>query len=239
MNLNEMPQISAVDDVLDQAIVFEFPFKFVTPGQGGSIPWLPFYRATDTNMKDLYCGRETSSMIKNATGACEKFPSHVPCAFVTIPRGEIVQIFSLTGNGTFKTGATLRLKIGDEHTWHAVAALRRDMIKKWFDVDEAVFLPPRTITVFVPRYTTIYDTSGAGEGTCSLSCTTGDTQLHVGDRTGLSATLRSFGTHTVCHADDSYHSLVFECEGIMAVVNELITNSGSRRSNNTSEQQYK
>eukprot|EP00798_Chlamydomonas_sp_ICE-L_P013150 gene13150-biopygen2098 len=121
----------------------------------------------------------------DATGACEKFPSHVPCAFVTIPVGEIVEIFSLLGDGTFKTGATLQLKIGDEHTWHAVAALRRDMIKKWFDVDEAVFLPPRTITVSVPRYTTIYDTSDAGEGTCSLSCTTGDTQLHVGDRIGL------------------------------------------------------
>eukprot|EP00798_Chlamydomonas_sp_ICE-L_P013161 gene13161-biopygen2113 len=99
--------------------------------------------------------------------------------------GEIVEIFSLSGDGTFKTGATLQLKIGDEHTWHAVDALRRDMIKKWFDVDEAVFLPPRTITVLVPRYTTIYDTSDAGEGTCSLSCTTGDTPLHVGDRIGL------------------------------------------------------
>eukprot|EP00798_Chlamydomonas_sp_ICE-L_P015064 gene15064-biopygen24116 len=99
--------------------------------------------------------------------------------------GEIVAIFSPSGDGTFKTGATLDLKICDEHTWHAVDALRRDMIKKWFDVDEAVFLPPRTITVFVPRYTTIYDTSDAGEGTCSLSCTTGDTPLHVGDRIGL------------------------------------------------------
>eukprot|EP00798_Chlamydomonas_sp_ICE-L_P000957 gene957-biopygen2286 len=122
---------------------------------------------------------------EHATGACEKFPSHVPCAFVNIPTGEIVEIFSLSGDGTFKTGATLELKIGDEHTWHAVDALRRDMIKKWFDVDEAVFLPPRTITVLVPRYTTIYDTSDAGEGTCSLSCTTGDTPLHVGDRIGL------------------------------------------------------
>eukprot|EP00798_Chlamydomonas_sp_ICE-L_P001520 gene1520-biopygen14370 len=55
MNLNEMPQISAVD-VLEQAIVFEFPFKFVTPGQGGSIPWLPFYRESDPSMK-VYCGR--------------------------------------------------------------------------------------------------------------------------------------------------------------------------------------
>eukprot|EP00798_Chlamydomonas_sp_ICE-L_P018154 gene18154-biopygen27106 len=54
MNLNEMPQISAVD-VLEQAIVFEFPFKFVTPGQGGSIPWLPFYRESDPSMK-VYCG---------------------------------------------------------------------------------------------------------------------------------------------------------------------------------------
>jgi len=164
----------------------------------------------------------------DATGACEKFPSHVPCAFVTIPMGEIVAIFSPSGDGTFKTGATLDLKICDEHTWHAVDALRRDMIKKWFDVDEAVFLPPRTITVLVPSYTTIYDTSDAGEGTCSLSCTTGDTPLHVGDRIGLYATLRSFGRHTVCY--DSFHSLVFECEGITAVVNELITNSGSRRS---------
>eukprot|EP00798_Chlamydomonas_sp_ICE-L_P000761 gene761-biopygen510 len=126
----------------------------------------------------------------DATGACEKFPSHVPCAFVNIPMGEIVQIFSLSGDGTFKTGATLELKIGDEHTWHAVDALRRDMIKKWFDVDEAVFLPPRTITVLVPRYTTIYDTSDAGEGTCSLSCTTGDTPLHVGDRIGLKKKLK-------------------------------------------------
>eukprot|EP00798_Chlamydomonas_sp_ICE-L_P009553 gene9553-biopygen8093 len=86
----------------------------------------------------------------DATGACEKFPSHVPCAFVTIPMGEIVEIFSPSGDGTFKTGATLELKI-----------------------------------VSVPRYTTIYDTSDAGEGTCSLSCTTGDTPLHVGDRIGL------------------------------------------------------
>ena len=182
----------------------------------------------------------------DATGACEKFPSHVPCAFVTIPIGEIVEIFSLAGDGTFKPGCTLRLKIDDEHTWHAVSSLRNDMMKKWFDVDKPVFMPPRTITVFVPRYTTIYDTfgaddtSGAVEGTCNLSCTTGDTfgasayaddtELHVGDRIGMYATLRSFGTHTVCHADDSYHSLVFECEGITALVNDLITNSGSRQS---------
>eukprot|EP00798_Chlamydomonas_sp_ICE-L_P004699 gene4699-biopygen14889 len=43
-------------DVLEQAIVFEFPFKFVTPGLGGSIPWLPFYRESDPSMK-VYCGR--------------------------------------------------------------------------------------------------------------------------------------------------------------------------------------
>jgi hypothetical protein len=166
----------------------------------------------------------------DATGACEKFPSHVPCAFVTIPMGEIVETYTLSGGGTFKADTTIELKIDDEKTWHAVDALRRDMIKKWFDVDEAVFLPPRTITVFVPRYTTIYDTSDAVEGSSSLKCTTGDTQLHVGDRIGVYATLRSFGRHTVCIPDDSYHSLVFECECIMTVVNELIINSGSRRS---------
>jgi hypothetical protein len=55
MNLNEMPKISAVD-VLEQAIVLAFPFKFVTPEGCGSIPWLPFYRASDPSIK-AYCGR--------------------------------------------------------------------------------------------------------------------------------------------------------------------------------------
>ena len=138
-------------------------------------------------------------------GASDAYPSHIPCAFVTVKQGKIVHLSNLNGDGDY----LVRLHVEEQETWDKIDHLRRRMIKVWFGVDNPIFSPPPTITVVVPRNTRIYNNSS--EGICHMSSTTTETPLQVGDNIGIYAVLRSASNHT---ATDAYHSLVFDCEAI-------------------------
>eukprot|EP00798_Chlamydomonas_sp_ICE-L_P027549 gene27549-biopygen5862 len=57
MNLNELPEISAVD-ALDTVVVIEFPHKFVNTKDVDEAKWLKFFRPADPSLKDGFCARE-------------------------------------------------------------------------------------------------------------------------------------------------------------------------------------